>query len=152
MGLSIQQLHTQVTHLAQENGDATGKLRGAVAANTQGSFQGLTVSNGARETEKAFAMDILKHTSNIILNSYDQAELFSGSARLGKNNFVLEQVGGGQSRFVGLKSDQLTLRDAKILLEAAMRPPVPLRSNTPPPIQMGSDIPPPVPARNGTPP
>lgn len=130
MTLSIQSLHTQVTQLAANHSDATtGKLRGGVAAHTQGHFQGLQVSNGARDSEKAFAAEVLKHVSNITLNRNDKAELLKGST----NNFELRRAGHGESRLVGLKSDQLTLRDAKILLDAVMRQqgpaPVPSRGH-----------------------
>ncbi|WP_171382456.1 hypothetical protein [Vibrio europaeus] len=155
MALSIQQLHTQVTKLAEQNGDVTGKLKGNVAPNTEGRFQGLKVSNGARDTEKTFATEVLKHASNVILNKNEQAELFNSASRFGKNNFVLHQATGGESRFVGLNSDQLTLRDAKVLLEAAMRqqaPPLPPRGATPPPLPPRSATPPPLPPRSATPP
>ena len=121
MGLSIQSLHNQVALLAQQNGESTGKLRGNVAANKEGNFQGLTVENGARSSEKAFANEVLKHVANVSLNQNEQAQLFKSVARFNQNNFELRSAGHGESRLVGLRSDQLTLQDAKVLLEAAIR-------------------------------
>ena len=121
MGLSIQSLHNQVALLAQQNGESTGKLRGNVAANKEGNFQGLTVENGARNSEKAFANEVLKHVANVSLNQNEQAQLFKSVARFNQNNFELRSAGHGESRLVGLRSDQLTLQDAKVLLEAAIR-------------------------------
>ena len=121
MGLSIQSLHNQVALLAQQNGESTGKLRGNVAANKEGNFQGLTVENGARSSEKAFANEVLKHVANVSLNQNEQAQLFKSVARFNQNNFELRSAGHGESRLVRLRSDQLTLQDAKVLLEAAIR-------------------------------
>lgn len=121
MGLSIQSLHNQVALLAQQNGESTGKLKGNVAANKEGNFQGLTVKNGARPSEKAFANEVLKHVRNVSLNQNEQAQLFKSTARFNQNNFELRTAGHGESRLVGLRSDQLTLQDAKVLLEAAIR-------------------------------
>lgn len=121
MGLSIQNLHSQVTLLAQQNAESTGKFRGNVAVNKEGSFQGLTIANGAKESEKSFANEVLKHALNITLNHDDQAELFKSVDRFNQNNFNLRVIGQGESRLVGLRSDQLTLKDAKILLDAVIR-------------------------------
>ena len=121
MGLSIQSLHNQVALLAQQNGESTGKLKGNVAANKEGNFQGLTVKNGARPSEKAFANEVLKHVRNVSLNQNEQAQLFKSTALFNQNNFELRTAGHGESRLVGLRSDQLTLQDAKVLLEAAIR-------------------------------
>lgn len=122
MTLAIHSLHQQVTRLVeQQHGEVTGKLRGGVAANTEGRFQGLTVTNGARDTEKAFAREVLHHVQEIALNQNDVAELHKSTVRFNQNNFELRSLGNGQSQLVGLRSDQLTLRDAKTLLDAAMR-------------------------------
>ncbi|WP_139708795.1 protein-tyrosine phosphatase family protein [Aeromonas allosaccharophila] len=122
MTLAIHSLHQQVTRLVeQQHGEVTGKLRGGVAANTEGRFQGLTVTNGARDTEKAFAREVLHHVQEIALNQNDVSELHKSTVRFNQNNFELRSLGNGQSQLVGLRSDQLTLRDAKTLLDAAMR-------------------------------
>ena len=122
MTLAIHSLHQQVTRLVeQQHGEVTGKLRGGVAANTEGRFQGLTVTNGARDTEQAFAREVLHHVQEIALNQNDVAELHKSTVRFNHNNFELRSLGHGQSQLVGLRSDQLTLRDAKTLLDAAMR-------------------------------
>lgn len=122
MTLAIHSLHQQVTQLVeQQHGEVTGKLRGGVAANTEGRFQGLTVTNGARDTEQAFAREVLHHVQEIALNQNDVAELHKSTVRFNQNNFELRSLGNGQSQLVGLRSDQLTLRDAKTLLDAAMR-------------------------------
>ncbi|MGL4249055.1 MAG: protein-tyrosine phosphatase family protein [Aeromonas sp.] len=122
MNLTIQTLHQQVSLLAeQQNGELPGKLRDGVGANVQGTFQGLTVTNGARDTEKAFAQEVLRHVQNIALNQDDVAALFKSTSRFNYNNFELRSLGSGQSQLVGLRSDQLTLKDAKTLLDAAMR-------------------------------
>jgi|GEM_PF-4006286 hypothetical protein len=133
MTLSIQALHSQVTQLAQHNDELTGKLKGNVAANKEGRFQGLTVTNGARESEKTFASEVLKHVANVSLNQSDTIALHKSTLHTNKNNFDLRSVGNGESQLVGLRSDQLTLRDAKILLEAAMRQKS-AESDTPPPL------------------
>lgn len=121
MTLAIQTLHRQVTQQLQaHDGDLTGKLKGNVAANKEGSFQGLTVTNGARDTERAFAQEVLKHVQNISLSQDDVAGLLKSVSRFNHNNFDLRSAGGGDSRLMGLRSDQLTLGDAKILLDAAL--------------------------------
>lgn len=122
MNLAIQTLHQHVSRLAkQQNGELTGKLRGGVAANTEGRFQGLTITTGARDTEKAFAREVLHHVQDIALNQDDVAALHKSAIRFNHNNFELRSIGNGQSQLVGLRSDQLTLKDAKTLLDAAMR-------------------------------
>ncbi|MGL6419384.1 protein-tyrosine phosphatase family protein [Aeromonas allosaccharophila] len=122
MNLAIQTLHQHVSRLAkQQNGELTGKLRGGVAANTEGRFQGLTITTGARDTEKAFAREVLHHVQEIALNQDDVAALHKSAIRFNHNNFELRSIGNGQSQLVGLRSDQLTLKDAKTLLDAAMR-------------------------------
>lgn len=122
MTLAIQTLHRQVTQqLQNHDGELTGKLKGNVAANKEGTFQGLTVTNGARDTEKAFAQEVLKHVQNIALSQDDVVALHKSATRFNHNNFDLRSVGHGESRLVALRSDQLTLKDAKILLDAAMR-------------------------------
>jgi len=122
MTLAISVLHQQVTRLAeQQNVEVTGKLKGNVAANKEGGFQGLTVTNGARDTEKAFAREVLHHVQEIALSQDDVAELHKSTVRFNQNNFELRSIGNGQSQLVGLRSDQLTLKDAKTLLDAAMR-------------------------------
>lgn len=121
MELSIQSLYNQVAMLAEQNGESTGKLRVNVAANKEGSFQGRTVENGARISEQAFANKVLKHVKNVSLNLNEQAQLFESALRFNQNNFDLHPAGHGESRLVGLRSDQLTLQDAKVLLGAAIR-------------------------------
>ncbi|CAK6715222.1 Tyrosine-protein phosphatase VopH [Vibrio harveyi] len=121
MGLSIQNLHSQVTLLAQQNAEFTGKFRRNVAVNKEGSFQGLTIANGAKESERSFANEVLKHALNVTLNHDDKAELFKSVDRFNQKNFHLHDIGQGESRLVGLRSDQLTLKDAKILLDAVIR-------------------------------
>lgn len=122
MTLAIQTLHRQVTQQLQaHDGDLTGKLKGNVAANTEGRFQGLTVTNGARETEKAFAQEVLRHVQLATLSQDDVAGLLKSAGRFNHNNFELRAIGNGESRLVGLRSDQLTLQDAKTLLDVALR-------------------------------
>ncbi|WP_429232714.1 hypothetical protein [Aeromonas salmonicida] len=122
MTLAIQTLHRQVTQqLQNHDGELTGKLKGNVAANKEGTFQGLTVTSGARDTEKAFAQEVLKHVQNIALSQDDVVALHKSATRFNHNNFDLRSIGHGESRLVALRSDQLTLNDAKILLDAALR-------------------------------
>ncbi|WP_033137471.1 protein-tyrosine phosphatase family protein [Aeromonas finlandensis] len=122
MTLAIHTLHQQVSRLAeQQNGELTGKLRGNVAANREGSFQGLTVTHGARDTEQAFAREVLRHVQDIALNQDDVAALHESAVRFNHNNFELRSIGNGQSKLVALRSDQLTFKDAKTLLDAALR-------------------------------
>ncbi|HHP0472943.1 TPA: protein-tyrosine phosphatase family protein [Vibrio harveyi] len=150
MGLSIQRLHNQVAQLAQQNGESTGKLKGNVAANKEGKFQGLTVENGARGSEKAFANEVLKHVTNVSLNQNEQAQLFKSAARFNQNNFELRSTGHGESRLVGLRSDQLTLQDAKVLLEAAIRQQASGTTDAAPSLPIRGyqqEVPPPLPPR-----
>lgn len=146
MTLAIHTLHQQVSRLAeQQNGELTGKLRGNVAANREGSFQGLTVTHGARDTEQAFAREVLRHVQDIALNQDDVAALHKSTVRFNQNNFELRSLGNGQSQLVGLHSDQLTLRDAKTLLDAAMRQQGAQSHAASAPA--GQDAPPPLPPR-----
>lgn len=134
MTLSLQALHSKVTQLAQNNGELTGKFKNdSLAAHKEGSFQGLTVSSGARPTERAFAQEVLKHLQHVSLNDGEVRGLTEGS-RYAQSNFELHYDGKGV-QLRGLHSDQLTLKDAKILLDAALRqqgreeaPPLPPRS------------------------
>ncbi|WP_432324260.1 T3SS effector protein-tyrosine-phosphatase YopH [Yersinia enterocolitica] len=122
MNLSLSDLHRQVSRLVQqESGDCTGKLRGNVAANKETTFQGLTIASGARESEKVFAQTVLSHVANVVLTQEDTAKLLQGTVKHNLNNYELRSVGNGNCVLVSLRSDQMTLQDAKVLLEAALR-------------------------------
>lgn len=122
MNLSLSDLHRQVSRLVQqESGDCTGKLRGNVAANKETTFQGLTIASGARESEKVFAQTVLSHVANVVLTQEDTAKLLQSTVKHNLNNYDLRSVGNGNSVLVSLRSDQMTLQDAKVLLEAALR-------------------------------
>lgn len=86
---------------------------------------------GISSQERTFAQTVLEQVRNISLNQQEVAGLLPHIA-----NFKLQQETGGNAVLAGLRSDQLSLADAKLLLDAAARqlpPPVPDRAAKPAP-------------------
>ena len=86
---------------------------------------------GISSLERTFAQTVLEQVRNISLNQREVAGLLPHIA-----NFKLQQEQGGNAVLAGLRSDQLSLADAKLLLDAAARqlpPPVPDRAAKPAP-------------------
>ncbi|MDF8327538.1 hypothetical protein P5G63_03140 [Aeromonas salmonicida] len=84
------------------------------------------ISSGASSQEHAFASAVLEQVRNIALNHQEVAGLLPHIA-----NFKLQQDTGGNAVLAGLRSNQLSLADAKLLLDVASRqlpPPLPERA------------------------
>ncbi|MGL4916779.1 MAG: hypothetical protein ACRC5D_11135 [Aeromonas allosaccharophila] len=86
---------------------------------------------GASSQERAFAHAVFEQARNISLNQQEVAGLLPHIA-----SFTLHQDKGGNAILAGLRSDQLSLADAKLLLDAAARqlpPALPERAAKPAP-------------------
>lgn len=66
--------------------------------------------------EKAFANEVLEHVKNTALSRHDIACLLPRVS-----NLELKQGKAGEVIVTGFRTEQLSLSDAKLLLEAAMR-------------------------------
>lgn len=122
--MQIQALQTLVNQQISQLGhaDQAGRLGNSSRGN---------IGAGASSQEHAFASAVLEQVRNISLNQQEVAGLLPHIA-----NFKLQQDTGGNAILAGLRSDQLSLADAKLLLDAASRqlpPPLPERATTPAP-------------------
>jgi hypothetical protein len=81
---------------------------------------------GASSPERAFAHAVFEQVRNISLNQQEVAGLLPHIA-----NFTLHQDKGGGAILAGLRSDQLSLADAKLLLDAATRQLPPAKPDRP---------------------
>ncbi|MGL5333371.1 MAG: hypothetical protein ACRDAF_10985, partial [Aeromonas veronii] len=107
--MQIHALQTLVNQQINQLGHAeqAGRLANQGAASTGG---------GASSQERAFAHAVFEQVRNISLNQQEVAGLLPHIA-----SFTLHQDKGGNAILAGLRSNQLSLADAKLLLDAAAR-------------------------------
>lgn len=120
--MQIQALQTLVNQQIQQSGNAdqAGRIGNSDLARA-----------GASGQERAFADAVFDQVRHVSLNQQEIAELLPHIA-----NFKLQQGTEGSAILTGLRSDQLSLSDAKLLLTAAARqlpPPLPERAPPIPP-------------------
>lgn len=107
--MQIHALQTLVNQQINQLGHAeqAGRLANQGAAST---------GVGASSQERAFAHAVFEQVRNISLNQQEVAGLLPHIA-----SFTLHQDKGGNAILAGLRSNQLSLADAKLLLDAAAR-------------------------------